>query len=87
MVTVNVANLGIEKAIRLFERQVKNAGIMRELKRKDFFVKPGEARRAKIRAAIRRARKGEARKPWHPVGSGNGRPRSFSGVRTSFRRG
>jgi small subunit ribosomal protein S21 len=59
LVTINVANLGIEKAIRLFRRQVEKAGVMREVQRHEFFVKPGEARRTKMRTAIRRARRKE----------------------------
>lgn len=56
---VDATNLNIEKAIRLFRRRVESARILSELKRREYFVKPSEAARAKRRAAIKRARRKE----------------------------
>ncbi len=60
MITVTVKkDEPFERALRRFKRKVEQAGIKKELKRKMFFVKPGEARRKKRREAIRRRRKQE----------------------------
>jgi len=48
-----------ERALRRFKRKVEQAGIKKEIKRKMYYVKPGEARRKKQREAMRRRRKQE----------------------------
>jgi small subunit ribosomal protein S21 len=48
-----------ERALRRFKRKVEQAGIKKEIKRKMFYIKPGEARRKKQREALRRRRKQE----------------------------
>jgi small subunit ribosomal protein S21 len=51
----------IEWALKAFKRQVLNAGILRELRRRRHHVKQSEARRLKSKAA-RRARERAARR-------------------------
>ena len=51
----------IQKAIRRFKRKVENEGIMKELKRRRYYLKPSEAKKAKRKAAEKRRRKTETR--------------------------
>lgn len=60
MITVTVKkDEPFERALRRFKRKVEQAGIKKEIKRKMYYVKPGEARRKKQREAMRRRRKQE----------------------------
>tara|TARA_A100001515_G_scaffold54693_3_gene43272 strand:- start:127 stop:327 length:201 start_codon:yes stop_codon:yes gene_type:complete len=52
----------INKAIRRFKRKVENEGIMRELKRRRYYMKPSEAKKEKWKAAAKKRRKNAARK-------------------------
>lgn len=54
---VTVGDRGVEGAIRLFKRLVLRDGILRDLKRRAHFEKPGDRRRRKAREAARRLRK------------------------------
>jgi small subunit ribosomal protein S21 len=58
---VTVGDRGVEGAIRLFKRLVLKDGILRELKRRSRYEKPGDRRRRKEREALRRRRKQERR--------------------------
>mgnify|MGYP001215123466 FL=1 len=52
----------INKAIRRFKRKVENEGIMRELKRRRYYLKPSEAKKEKWKAAAKKRRKNASRK-------------------------
>ena len=52
----------INRAIRRFKRKVENEGIMRELKRRRYYLKPSEAKKEKQKAAAKRRRKNSVRK-------------------------
>jgi small subunit ribosomal protein S21 len=54
---VIVGEKGIEGALRLFKRVVLKDGILRDLKRRAQYEKPGDRRRRKTREAIRRRAK------------------------------
>jgi small subunit ribosomal protein S21 len=54
---VTVGDRGVEGAIRLFKRLVLRDGILRDLKRRAHYEKPGDRRRRKKREAARRLRK------------------------------
>lgn len=54
---VIVGEQGVEGAIRLFKRIVLKDGILRDLKRRAHYEKPGDRRRRKQREAVRRRRK------------------------------
>ena len=51
----------IESALRRFKRQVQQEGIIKEVKKHSFFLKPGEKKRVKEALARKRSRK-KARK-------------------------
>ncbi len=58
---VTVGDRGVEGAIRLFKRIVLRDGILRDLKRRAHYEKPGDRRRRKQREAVRRQRKQRAK--------------------------
>ncbi|HZS47620.1 MAG TPA: 30S ribosomal protein S21 [Blastocatellia bacterium] len=47
----------IEGALRRFKRQVMTQGIIRDVKKHSFYLKPGEKKRLKSALARKRARK------------------------------
>ena len=58
---VIVDERGVESALRAFKRLVLRDGILRELKRKKSYEKPGERKRRKVREAARRRRRQQSR--------------------------
>ena len=54
----------IESALRRFKRQVQQEGIIKEVKRHSFFLKPGERRRLKSKLAQKAKRKKVRRQPF-----------------------
>jgi small subunit ribosomal protein S21 len=58
---VVVGDRGVEGALRLFKRMVLRDGILRDLKRRSRYEKPGDRRRRKAREAARRLRKQRVR--------------------------
>lgn len=58
---VKVDSRGVESAIRLFKKLILRDGILKELKRRAHYEKPGEKRRRKVREAARRLRRQAAR--------------------------
>ena len=58
---VTVDERGVESALRAFKRLVTKDGILRQLKRRSEYEKPGERRRRKVREAARRLRRQKAR--------------------------
>jgi small subunit ribosomal protein S21 len=54
---VTVDNRGVEPALRAFKRLVQRDGLLRELKRRKSYEKPGERKRRKVREAARRRRR------------------------------
>jgi len=59
--TVVVDDRGIEHALRTFKRLVVKEGLLRDLKRRSYYEKPGDRRRRKQREATRRRRRQAAR--------------------------
>ena len=53
----------IESALRRFKRQVQQEGIIKEVKKHSFFLKPGERKRLKSKLAQKAKRKKVQRKP------------------------
>jgi small subunit ribosomal protein S21 len=51
----------IERALKRFKRKVEQAGILKEVRKREHFVKPSLQRKLKARAAESRARKREKR--------------------------
>jgi small subunit ribosomal protein S21 len=44
----------VEWAIKTFRRKVQRSGVLKDLRRKRFYMKPSEAKRKKAQAAARR---------------------------------
>ena len=53
----------IESALRRFKRQVQQEGIIKDVKRHSFFLKPGEKKRLKSKLAQKMKRKKVRRQP------------------------
>ncbi|MDH5643662.1 MAG: 30S ribosomal protein S21 [Gemmatimonadota bacterium] len=51
----------VDGAIKAFKRKVLRAGILKDLRKKRYYMKPSEAKRIKA-AAARRRRRAEARR-------------------------
>lgn len=58
---VEVRNNNIDGAIRSLNRKVKLEGIIKDVKRKEFYEKPSVAKRRKRAEAVRRALKNRAK--------------------------
>ena len=54
---VHVGERGLEGALRLFKKLVLRDGLLRDLKRRAHYEKPGDRRRRKSRESVRRLRK------------------------------
>ncbi|RMF10263.1 MAG: 30S ribosomal protein S21 [Candidatus Neomarinimicrobiota bacterium] len=55
MVEVTVReNENLERALRRFKKKWERAGVLREVKRKSFYVKPSDAKRAERKKTMRR---------------------------------
>jgi small subunit ribosomal protein S21 len=44
----------LERALRRFKKKWERAGVLREVKRKSFYIKPSDEKRAAKKKAIRR---------------------------------
>ena len=53
----------IESALRRFKRQVQQEGIIKEVKKHSYYVKPGEKKRLKSKLAQKLKRKKVRRQP------------------------
>lgn len=51
----------LDWALKVFKRKVLRSGILKDLRKKRFYVKPSEAKRRKAAAADRRRRRAERR--------------------------
>ncbi len=51
----------VEWAIKVFRRKVQKAGILRDVKKKRYHLKPSDAKRLKTAAANRRRRRARRR--------------------------
>jgi len=54
-------NEPIERILKRFKRKVEQAVVLKELRKREFFLKPSVKRKLKVRAASARARKREKR--------------------------
>lgn len=55
----------VDWAIKQFRRKVQRAGILKDFRRKRFYVKPSTARRKKAEAAARRLKRSAKRERRH----------------------
>ena len=56
-ITVEVRGGNLEKAMRVLKKKVQKEGIVRELKQRQFYIKPSEKRREKIKQGIKNYKK------------------------------
>ena len=54
---VYVRNNDIDRALRKLKKMVNNEGVIKELKKREFYEKPTAVRKRKMAAAIKRAHK------------------------------
>lgn len=54
---VRVNNNDVEFALRVLKKKVQKAGMIREIRRRQYYEKPSERRRRKKREGIKNARK------------------------------
>ena len=47
----------IDSALKRFKKQVERAGVVSEIRRRQFYEKPSQRRKKKVLAAIKRMRK------------------------------
>tara|TARA_B100000925_G_scaffold128354_1_gene96037 strand:+ start:692 stop:898 length:207 start_codon:yes stop_codon:yes gene_type:complete len=57
LVEVVVRNGNLEKAMRVLKKKVQREGITKEVKRRQFYVKPSEQRREAKKQGIKNVRK------------------------------
>ena len=57
MVEVVVRNGNLEKAMRVLKKKVQREGITKEVKRRQFYVKPSEQRREAKKQGIKNVKK------------------------------
>jgi small subunit ribosomal protein S21 len=59
---VEVRNNDVEQAMRVLKRRLQKDGVHKELKQRQFYEKPSEAKRREKAAAVVRARKAETKR-------------------------
>ena len=57
MIEVQVRGGNLEKAMRVINKKVKKEGIVKELKRRQFYMKPSEIKREKKKEGIKNVKK------------------------------
>ena len=60
--TVEVRNGDVTKALRIFKKKVMEAGIIQEVREREYYEKPCEKRNRKKKAAINRHKKNLAKR-------------------------
>lgn len=55
--SVTVEDGKIEKALRLFKKKIENAGLLKEVRERQHYVKPTTERKLKKNAAVKRWKK------------------------------
>ena len=60
--TVEVRNGDVTKAMRIFKKKVQEAGILQEVREREFYEKPCEKRNRKKKAAVNRHKKNLAKR-------------------------
>ena len=57
MVEVQVRNGNLEKALRVLKKKVQKSGLMRELKQRQYYMKPSEKKREAKKQGIKNVKK------------------------------
>ena len=61
-ITVEVRGGNLEKAMRVLKKKVQKEGIVKELKRRQFYMKPSEIKREAKKAGIKNMKKQMAKR-------------------------
>ena len=56
-ITVEVRGGNLEKAMRVLKKKVQKAGIVKEIKRRQYYMKPSEIKREKKKEGIKNVKK------------------------------
>ena len=56
-ITVEVRGGNLEKAMRVLKKKVQKEGIVKEIKRRQFYAKPSEVKREKKKEGIKNVKK------------------------------
>jgi len=56
-ITVEVRGGNLEKAMRVLKKKVQKAGIVKEIKRRQYYMKPSEVKREKKKEGIKNYKK------------------------------
>ena len=56
-ITIEVRRGNVEQAMRVLKRKVQKEGIVKELKRRQFYMKPSEIKREKKKEGIKNVKK------------------------------
>ena len=59
--TVEVRGGNLEKAMRLLKKKIQKEGLMKELRRRQFYMKPSEIKREKKKEGIKNFKKKQAK--------------------------
>ena len=54
MPSVNSKNMPFERALRIFRKKCMNAGIVQEVRKREYYEKPAQKKQRKKKEAIRR---------------------------------
>ena len=54
MPSITTNNMSFEKALRIFRKKVENSGMKDRLREKEYYEKPNQKRRRKLKLATRR---------------------------------
>jgi small subunit ribosomal protein S21 len=57
MPSINSSSMPLERALRIFRKKCDNAGIINEVRQREFFEKPTTKRKRKKAAAVKRQQK------------------------------
>ena len=57
MPSVNSKNMPFERALRIFRKKCMNAGIVQEVRKREYFEKPNQKRKRLKAAAVKRQQK------------------------------
>ena len=57
MPSINSKNMPFERALRIFRRKCQNAGIVQEVRERQYYEKPARKRQRKKAAAVKRQQK------------------------------
>ena len=60
-ITVEVRGGNLEKAMRVLKKKIQKEGLMKELRRRQFYMKPSEIKREKKKEGIKNFKKKQAK--------------------------